>query len=87
MRNKIWMITRSSSLDPVERLLYSGASARRWARTFLRSERRDVLLRAGARGLRDGVLRGPRPSAEVLDGAGAETRSVAAVDARAAEAR
>ncbi|MFF2269663.1 glycosyltransferase family 2 protein [Cellulosimicrobium cellulans] len=87
VRNKIWMITRSSSLDPVERLLYSGASARRWARTFLRSERRDVLLRAGARGLRDGVLRGPRPSAEVLDGAGPASRSVAVVDAGAAEAR
>jgi len=87
VRNKIWMITRSSSLDPLERVLYSGASARRWFRTFRRSAQRDVLLRAGARGLRDGVRHGPRPSADVLEGAGPQTRAVRAVEAGAAGAR
>lgn len=67
VRNKLWMLTRSSALTPGERLLYSGASVRRWARTFARSSARGVLLRAGARGLRDGLVRAPRPTRLVLD--------------------
>ncbi|MCB7137167.1 glycosyltransferase [Cellulosimicrobium marinum] len=70
VRNKIWMLTRSGALRPAERVLYTGASLRRWARTVLRSDRRDVLWRAGGRGLRDGVVTRPRTTARVLDGAG-----------------
>ncbi len=70
VRNKLWMLTRSTALGPFERMLYLGASGRRWARTLLRSERRDILVKAGLRGLRDGLLRSPRPTARVLDGAG-----------------
>lgn len=80
VRNKIWMLTRSSSLAPGERLLYGGASLRRWARTLRRSNRRDVLVRSGARGLRDGVLRSPRPNADVLRGATADRGPVERLD-------
>lgn len=79
VRNKVWMLTRSSALGPGERVLYAGASVRRWARTFARSERRDVLLRAGGRGLRDGVLRRPRPTRQVLEGVGPGADDVAAL--------
>ncbi|WP_338403975.1 glycosyltransferase [Cellulosimicrobium arenosum] len=80
VRNKVWMITRSGALSPSERALYSGASVRRWVRTFVRSERRDVLLRAGGRGLRDGVLRSPRPTSQVLDGLGPVSDDVAGLE-------
>jgi GT2 family glycosyltransferase len=66
VRNKCWMLTRSRSLSPGERVLYTGASLRRWTRTLLRSQRRGVLVRAGARGLRDGVLRAPRRTERLL---------------------
>ena len=80
VRNKVWMLTRSSSLDPWERLLYGGATVRRWARTLRRSRRRHVLVRSGARGLRDGVLRSPRPNADVLRGATADRGPVERLD-------
>ncbi|MCF4120107.1 glycosyltransferase family 2 protein [Antribacter sp. KLBMP9083] len=70
VRNKIWMLTRSSALSPFERVLYTGASIRRWARTYARSARRDVLRSAGLRGLRDGILQSPRTTTDVLQGAG-----------------
>ena len=68
VRNKIWMFTRSRALGGGERLLYGASTLRRWARTVARSQARGVLLRAGGRGLRDGVLRRPRPTSEVLAG-------------------
>lgn len=70
VRNKIWMLTRSPALSPFERVLYTGASIRRWVRTYVRSARRDVLRSAGLRGLRDGIVRRPRRTADVLDGVG-----------------
>ncbi len=80
VRNKIWLLTRSRALSGPERLLYAGASLRRWARTAARSSRRDVLARAFRRGLRDGVGRAPVPTAEALDGLGAVSLEVAAVE-------
>ncbi|WP_144680930.1 MULTISPECIES: glycosyltransferase [unclassified Cellulosimicrobium] len=80
VRNKTWMLTRSSSLAPAERLLYGGASLRRWARTLRRSDRRDVLVRSGAKGLRDGLLRAPRTNAEVLSGAGTDVGPILRLD-------
>lgn len=82
VRNKVWMLTRSAALSPAERVLYSGASVRRWARTLARSTRRGVLVRAGARGLRDGALRRPRPTGEVLEGTGTSPEEISALDAR-----
>ncbi|WP_240916177.1 glycosyltransferase [Sanguibacter sp. HDW7] len=68
VRNKIWMFTRSRSLSGRERLLYGASTLRRWVRTVARSSARGVLLRAGGRGLRDGILRRPRATADVLAG-------------------
>jgi GT2 family glycosyltransferase len=69
VRNKVWLFTRSRGLSPVEKAVYAGSTLRRWARTAARSRDRATLGRAGWRGLRAGVLRGPRPTADVLDAA------------------
>jgi rhamnopyranosyl-N-acetylglucosaminyl-diphospho-decaprenol beta-1,3/1,4-galactofuranosyltransferase len=82
VRNKLWMLLRSPSLSPEERVLYLGASLRRWARTFLRSENPAVLRSAGLRGARDGVFRRPRSNATALAAMGPVTAEVAAVDRR-----
>ncbi|MFB8229014.1 glycosyltransferase family 2 protein [Cellulosimicrobium sp. NPDC055967] len=80
VRNKLWMLLRSPSLSPEERVLYLGASLRRWARTFRGSRNRDLLRSAGLRGARDGLLRGPRRNAAVLAEMGAVTTEVDALD-------
>ena len=82
VRNKLWMLLRSPSLSPEERVLYLGASLRRWLRTFQRSENRAVLRSAGLRGLRDGLFRRPRSNASVLAATGPVAAEVAALDAR-----
>jgi rhamnopyranosyl-N-acetylglucosaminyl-diphospho-decaprenol beta-1,3/1,4-galactofuranosyltransferase len=66
VRNKTWLFTRSRCLGPGERLLYAGATARRWARTLVGSPDRAALIRALGRGLWAGVRTGPRPNAAVL---------------------
>ena len=76
VRNKIWMLTRSSSLSPSERVLYAGASARRWLRTAARSQDRRTLLAAGVKGLRDGVFRPPPPNRRALAGLGPASAAV-----------
>lgn len=70
VRNKIWLFGRSTGLGPAEKVVYAGSTLRRWARTVARSTDRRTLLRAGARGLVDGVRSGPRPNGEVLGDAG-----------------
>lgn len=70
VRNKIWTLTRSRSLSPLERALYTGATLRRWARTFARSSDRRTLTRALRRGLVAGLRGGPRPNDAVLIEAG-----------------
>ena len=70
VRNKIWTLRASAPLAPWERLLYGGATARRWARTFARSPHRAALARAFAQGLAAGVRSGPPPTGEVLAAAG-----------------
>jgi GT2 family glycosyltransferase len=71
VRNKIWTLTRSRSLSPFERLLYTGATLRRWIRTFAGSNDRPTLRRALRRGLVAGLRAGPRPNDVVLAEAGA----------------
>lgn len=80
VRNKLWMFARSTALDPEERLLYAGAAVRRWARTLAGSDARDVLVRSGLRGVRDGVLRRPRSSSTVLHGATPDLDAVRALE-------
>ena len=66
VRNKLWMFTRSDSLAPAEKLLYGGATARRWVRTFANSPDRRTLLRGLRKGLSAGLRSRPRPNAAVL---------------------
>ena len=48
----------------------AGPRMRRWVRTFVRSEDRSTLRRAGLRGLRAGLRAAPRANAVVLEEAG-----------------
>ncbi|MDT4940024.1 MAG: hypothetical protein QOJ34_113 [Pseudonocardiales bacterium] len=68
VRNKIWTLTRSRCLSPIERLLYAGATVRRWIRTFAASGDRGTLFPALRRGITAGLCHGPRANDEVLAG-------------------
>ena len=70
VRNKVWMLRAGSSLAPAERVLYGGATLRRWARTFAKSSDRGTLRSGLFAGLTAGVRTGPRPTGEVLASAG-----------------
>jgi GT2 family glycosyltransferase len=70
VRNKVWLLTRSRSLAPLERALYTASTVRRWAFTIRRSADRATLWRALRRGLWAGVRRGPRSNEIVLAGTG-----------------
>lgn len=65
VRNKLWTFTRSRALNPLERLLYSGRTALRWAGLLARSDDRQAALRYISQGIKDG-LRPPRTTREVL---------------------
>ena len=73
VRNKVWTLSRSRCLSPLERFLYAGATLRRWARTFAGSSDRRTLARGLRRGLAAGLRRGPRPNDAVLAAAGRQT--------------
>jgi hypothetical protein len=64
------MLRSAAPLAPAERLLYSGATVRRWARTFARSADRATLRSCLRRGLAAGVRTRPRPTADLLAAAG-----------------
>ncbi|MFL6051395.1 MAG: glycosyltransferase [Actinoallomurus sp.] len=74
VRNKVWLFTRSRCLGPGERLLYAGATARRWIRTLAGSADRAALVRALGRGLSAGLRSGPRPNESVLIYRGSASR-------------
>ena len=74
VRNKIWTL-RTSSLGPAERVLYGGATVRRWARTYLKSSNRRALRSALARGIASGVRTRPRLNDQVLPPAGQTART------------
>jgi hypothetical protein len=65
VRNKIWTL-RTGSLAPSERVLYGGATLRRWARTYLRSGDRRALRSSLVSGLSAGIRTAPRPNEQVL---------------------
>jgi GT2 family glycosyltransferase len=65
VRNKVWTFTRSAGLTPREKALYGVSTINRWVRTFIDSQRRDVLWDGLRRGVRDG-RHAPRPTADVL---------------------
>lgn len=66
VRNKTWLYTRSRGLAPLEKAVYAGSTARRWARTIAASRDRKTLWRGLGRGLRDGIRSGPRDNDTVL---------------------
>ncbi|WP_394938680.1 glycosyltransferase [Psychromicrobium sp. YIM B11713] len=68
VRNKIWMFSRSPALKAGEKLLYGGATLRRWLSMVQRSSSRSLVLRAGWRGLREGLFSRPRSNDEALAG-------------------
>ncbi len=70
VRNKVWMLRAGSSLAPAERMLYAGATLRRWARTFAKSSDRGTLRSCLLSGLAAGARTSPRPTEEVLASAG-----------------
>lgn len=72
VRNKIWLFSGSRGLAPPERALYAGSTLRRWTRTFAGSSDRAVLRRAMLRGMRDGLLTRPKPTADLLREVGVE---------------
>jgi rhamnopyranosyl-N-acetylglucosaminyl-diphospho-decaprenol beta-1,3/1,4-galactofuranosyltransferase len=87
VRNKVWLLTRSRALSPLERLLYSAASVRSWSRTFLRSSDRALLLDGLRRGLVDGLRSAPAPNSEVLAGLGIISEGVERLEGRTPHAR
>jgi GT2 family glycosyltransferase len=70
VRNKVWTLRSTAPLGPLERVLYGGATLRRWIRTFARSRDRGVLVSCLVKGFAAGVRTSPRPTAEVLAEAG-----------------
>jgi rhamnopyranosyl-N-acetylglucosaminyl-diphospho-decaprenol beta-1,3/1,4-galactofuranosyltransferase len=70
VRNKIWTLRSGLPLGPGERVLYSGATVRRWARTFAKSANRRALAASLARGLAAGLRTRPRPTEDVFESAG-----------------
>ncbi len=69
VRNKIWTL-RANSLGPAERLLYTGATLRRWVRTYAGAADRRALRACLVRGLVAGVRTSPRPNEQVLPDSG-----------------
>jgi rhamnopyranosyl-N-acetylglucosaminyl-diphospho-decaprenol beta-1,3/1,4-galactofuranosyltransferase len=65
VRNKIWTL-RANSLGPAERVLYAGATLRRWLRTYAAASDRRGLRACFVRGLVAGVRTSPRPNEQVL---------------------
>ena len=70
VRNKVWTLRSGLALSPGERILYGGATLRRWARAFARSANRRALTASLARGLAAGVRTRPRSTEDVFESAG-----------------
>jgi len=70
VRNKVWTLRASAPLAPAERVLYGGATVRRWARTFARSADRRTLWSCLVKGVSAGLRSRPRPTEQVLASAG-----------------
>jgi rhamnopyranosyl-N-acetylglucosaminyl-diphospho-decaprenol beta-1,3/1,4-galactofuranosyltransferase len=67
VRNKIWTL-RANSLGPAERVLYTGATLRRWVRTYAAGADRRALRACFGRGLVAGIRTSPRPNEQVVPG-------------------
>lgn len=65
VRNKVWLYTRSSALNPVEKILYGGKSVLRWGKTIKGSEDPKSLIDYAREGVKQSAL-APRTTPEVL---------------------
>ncbi len=65
VRNKIWTL-RTPSLAPGERVLYTGATVRRWIRTYRGASDRRAIRSCLRSGIAAGVRTSPRPNEQVL---------------------
>ncbi|QPK80727.1 glycosyltransferase [Schaalia sp. ZJ405] len=65
VRNKVWSLTRSRAFSPVDRLLYSGATLRRWAKMIAISSRPQARIADIIMGTYAGIS-APRPTTEIL---------------------
>lgn len=83
VRNKLWVYLKSGSFRWWERIVYLGSATLGWAGTIRRSAQRRTLLKQAWRGLRDGLLRRPAPTSEVLTGQGEVTGAVDAFESGA----
>lgn len=81
VRNKLWLLLRTRSFRPWERLVYGAAVVRGWVRTLRGTKERGVLLGHARRGLRDALRAGPRPTIDVLAGLEPVAEPVRAVEA------
>ena len=80
VRNKLWVFRRSHALYWWEKVLYSGASVRRWARTFKASNDRAQLRDCLKRGWSEGWRKNPKATHRVLRDAGVPVDVMVAVD-------
>ena len=75
VRNKVWLFSRSRGLNPLEKVLYAGATLRRWTGTIAHSSERGRLARGLGRGLRTGLLTRPTPTEQIMAAAVADQAS------------
>lgn len=87
VRNKVWLMRRSTGLSLWEKLVYGASTVRRWRRTVARSSQPDVLIRERKRGWKDGWRSDPRPNVEVLAGLGPVSAEVVAIEQAARGSR
>jgi GT2 family glycosyltransferase len=80
VRNKVWLMRRSSGLSLWEKLIYSASTLRRWRKTVATSKEPQVLIRERKRGWRDGWRSNPRATTDVLAGLGPVSAEVSALE-------
>lgn len=81
VRNKVWLLKSSSGLKPFERVLYSGAAVRRWIKTIIKSNNKQLLFKVAGKGLVDGFKTSPRSNSQVMAGLGVVSDSISKMEA------
>ncbi|MDY6143829.1 MAG: glycosyltransferase [Arcanobacterium sp.] len=65
VRNKLWMFSRSHSLNPIEKVLYGGKTTLRWISLFARTSERIELARYAKAGAEEAAIP-PVPTEEIF---------------------
>ncbi|GAB3608537.1 glycosyltransferase [Humibacter ginsengiterrae] len=66
VRNKVWLMKKSRSLALPEKVLYCGATAVRWVRTWRVSRDRRTITRSLREGLREGLWSAPATNGAIF---------------------